>query len=79
MRRLSITPSPGAAPIVGNLRSLLRDFFTANPHEWLTPQDVAAKYGVTVETARTTLSVLKGEGLISRETVWHATQGGIDG
>nr|WP_297388206.1 hypothetical protein [uncultured Roseateles sp.] len=65
------TPLP---PIKSLRERLLEWFEAAPPGECLSAVDVSVKFGVTLRYARNTLSVLKAEGAIQRETVWRKAQ-----
>jgi MarR-like DNA-binding transcriptional regulator SgrR of sgrS sRNA len=54
------------------LREQLAEWFkSAGPHETITAQDVATKFGVSVRYARNALAFLHTSGWIERETVWR--------
>lgn len=48
----------------GSLRQQLRDFFTANPDELLTYDDIAVKFDVTRSAACGAVETLRQEGLV---------------
>ena len=50
---------------------LLLAFFRANPDEWLTVPDAAAKLGIAESTARLELGLLSGEGSLERCSVYR--------
>lgn len=49
---------------------ILREFFSANPGEWLTLDDAMAKTGCGIHAVRSVLEELQRDGLLERTSVW---------
>jgi predicted ArsR family transcriptional regulator len=58
----------------GSGRSTIRRFFADNPDEELTLKDIALKAGISEESARALVSVLKEQGLIESVRVYRAAK-----
>jgi predicted transcriptional regulator len=58
----------------GSGRSTIRRFFADNPDEELTLQDISLKAGISQESARALVSVLKEQGLIESVRVYRAAK-----
>jgi predicted transcriptional regulator len=58
----------------GSGRSTIRRFFADNPDEELTLVDISIKAGISQESARALVSVLKEQGLIESVRVYRAVK-----